>query len=159
MTGMAVSLLGSNRRAIVDVGLDRSGTNGIDPDAMAAEFQRQLLRHGQLRSLGGRIGGGAGGGEGTCAVDRGNDDDGAALTPFEVRYGEAQREISAAQVDGDRLVPLLARDVLDRRPGTVDAGIGNHGVKTTEPCDEALHGRVHLVFVGNIGVQPLHLGP
>ena len=53
-------LLGTLRRAVVDVGLDGARTDGIDPDPMAAELQGQLLHHGELGRLAGRIGGGTG---------------------------------------------------------------------------------------------------
>lgn len=61
-----------------------------------------------------------------------------------------QRHVGAAQVDGDRLVPFGRRQAVDRRPGAVDARIGNNDVEAAERAGELLDGGAHRCFVRDI---------
>ena len=146
--GFGAALLG----VLADAGGGRAGADGVHADAVATQFEGKLDGHGRLSGLGGGIGGGAGAGEGAVAVDRRDDHHRAALAA-QVRHGEMQRHVGAPQVDADGPVPFVGRELVDRRPGAVDAGIGDQQVQPAGLVDQAVEGGGHGGFVGGVGGQ------
>ena len=128
---------------LVNAGLDRARADRIHADTGLAELQRQLLHHGDLRGLDRGIGGGARCGEGPRSIDRGYDDNGALARLLELGRGQMQRQIGAAQVHGDRLVPFGGFEIVDRSPDAIDAGIGDHDIEVAEGAEKRLHGIAH----------------
>jgi hypothetical protein len=72
---------------------------------------------------------------------------------LQMRHGEMQRQIGAAQVDGDRPVELFRLQVVDRRPDAVDAGIGDDDVEPPEFSGKPIDRCAHPALVGNVGFE------
>jgi len=64
-----------------------------------------------------------------------------------------ERQVGAAQVDGDRLVPFGGLQLVDRRPHAVDAGVGEHDVEPPESGDQPLDHLPHRLGVRDVGHQ------
>lgn len=73
---------------------------------MFSKLKGHLLRHGHLRCLGRAIGGRPCIGESAHPVDRRYDDDCAASSTLQQRDGLVKRQVGAAKIDADRLVPF-----------------------------------------------------
>lgn len=61
-----------------------------------------------------------------------------------------ERQIRAAQVDGNRLVPFRRFQIVDRRPDPVDARIGDDNVETAECPNEVLDRSTHRRLVRHV---------
>ena len=59
----------------------------------------------------------------------------------------------AAQVDGERLLPVLGAELFDRRPDAVDARVGEHDVEALELAHELLDRTLYGSCVCDIGQQ------
>jgi len=58
------------------------------------------------------------------------------------------------EVDGQRLLPLIDLQVLQRRPGSVDTRVRQHDVEPAPLLDQFLDGSLDFLRLGDIGDQP-----
>jgi hypothetical protein len=93
------------------------------------------------------------------AVDRGDDDDGAAAGALEVRHAEVQGQEGAAQIDVDRTIPLLGLQLVDRRPDAVDAGVRHDDIETAIALGEFINRPSQRGVLGDIGCKRQRLAP
>jgi hypothetical protein len=68
-----------------------------------------------------------------------------------MRGGVLEREEGTAQIDRQGALPFLDRELLDRRPYTIDAGIGEDDVQAFCGAHQALDRALHGACVGDIG--------
>src|SRR5262249_33166752 len=59
----------------------------------------------------------------------------------------------SAQVDGNGLVPLIRKKVVDRSPDTVDARIGDHDIQSAVTGNQTLDRRSYLIFFRDVSRQ------
>nr|GEU28270.1 hypothetical protein [Tanacetum cinerariifolium] len=130
--------------------------DGVDADAVGAEFARQSPRQPVRGRLGGRVHGIAG------VLDLPRDgadvDDGAiALFLHAMEHGLAGKE-HRALIDGDALVPVLDGDVLGG-VALVVGGVVDEDVERADGVDHAGHGGLQCGDAGVAGdIDKRHLG-
>ena len=108
-----------------------AGADAVDGDAVRRELERHGLGEAGDAVLGRDVGGLEGrGGEG---MRRGGRDDAAPAAPLHAGHRRPDGVEGGRQVDGDDLVPLLGRELLDRRH-VLDAGIVDEDVDRPEGC-------------------------
>src|SRR3546814_17727368 len=104
-----------------------AGADAVGGDARRREFERDRLGEAGQPVLGGHIG--ALERRGGHRMRRGGRDDPAPFAPFHARHDRADGVEGRRQVDGDDLVPFLARKILYRRakldPSIVDEDFAN----------------------------------
>src|SRR5579884_3343859 len=145
---LQITLLG----VVTDLGIDSARTDDVNSDTGRRKLQRQHLGHGYLGRLGARVGRGAGVAEDACTVYGGGDDHGAAPS-LQVRNGVLDRVERAAQVRAERPVPVLRRELLDRRPYAVNARVCEYHIEPAEPIRQRGDRPLHLIRLRDVGSQ------
>jgi len=116
------------------------------------QLQGSHLGEGDLSGFGAGVGREAGVAKDARAVDRGDDDDGAAR-PLQVGQRVLDGQECTSDVDGEGLVPFVRSDFFQGRPYAVDAGIGNYNVDAAPGFDDLPDGVLHLGRLGDVGDQ------
>ena len=108
---------------------DVAGADAVDGDAVGRDFERHRLGQAGDAVLGRDVGRLER--RGHEGMGRGRVDDAAPAARLHARHGGADGVEGGGQIDGDDLVPLLDRELLDRRD-VLDAGIVDEDVDGAE---------------------------
>src|SRR5262249_28364074 len=116
--------------------------DGVDVDAERPELERQLARERNDAALGGGVGRAAAGTDPTPGDRRDVDDLPRGLTLHDWNHGVAEQK-RAGQIEVQQTLPVLERQLVDRRRRPADDRAAAHGVDQNVDASVRLHDTLH----------------